>query len=664
MQEFRRLVKGPIGKILLGAIVIAFTASGFYGYFTGDGRGDAVAEVNGTSIYRQALDGQVRRYRAAMREQRPELDARMLEQFISPSMVLQGMINNALLLDHAEDVDLAVGDQQTAAQIRQSEYFQGPDGRFSRQAFERAVRGAGMNPANYLDNLRQDMLRNQVRSAYQDTAFALPGELAEMRRLGEQTRDMRYLRMDLENVADNYQVDDSEVQTFYEENADEFTRPPRFRLAYVELNPERYTDQVDITEEAIEREYEARLEMRRSASASGQSREAAHIMLKVGDERSEEEAIKRARELRQRLEAGESFADLAAEASEDAATASQGGDLGNIRRGDLPGSLERVLFDLEPGEVSEPVVSDAGVHLIRLDGVEGEDEAPPSLDEMREDIVSDLRQGQVDTLMAEDLARLDELAFEHSDLQTPAEQLNLDIQTTDWFSLENPKGIATHDAVRQAVNSPEVRQDGHNSELLELGRNRHVVVRIADEQPEEPRPLEEVADRIRERIKRDKARAELDNRAASIQSAIEAGSDLDAIADELDLDVASAESVERGARDPGPQLVSELFSMPRPGDGVSGPRLVRLSDGGLAVVELTGVTDGEPGGLSPEQQTQALAQLGEREGQQALRRLMAWLRADGDVDINQRVLERDEDQGPQQGAPGQAPQQPQGPMVP
>lgn len=663
MQEFRRLVKGPIGKVLLAAIVIAFTASGFYGYFTGDGRGDAVAEVNGTSIYRQALQSQVQRYRAAMREQRPELDPKILEQFISPSMVLQGMINNALLLDYAQDADMAVSDKQAAAQIRQSEYFQGPDGRFSREAFERAVRGAGMNPSNYMKNLRQDMLRNQVRSAYQDTAFALPRELAEQRRLGEQTRDIRYLRMNLDSIARNYQVKDSEIQAYYEDNADEFTRPPRFRLAYVELNPERYADEVQITEEAIQREYEARLEMQRSASASGQRREAAHIMLKVGDERSEEEAVSRARELRQRLEAGASFAELAEQVSEDPATASQGGSLGHIRRGDLPKSLEKVLFALEPGEVSEPVVSDAGVHLIRLSGIEGEDKEPPSLEEMRGDIVRDLRQGQVDTLMAEDLARLDELAFEHSDLQTPAEQLNLDIRTTDWFSLENPQGIATHQAVREAMNSPEVRQDGHNSELLQLGGNRHVVVRIADRQPEEPRPLEEVADRIRERIKRDKARAELDSRAASIESAIEQGRDLDAIAGELDMEIESAESLNRGAGSPDRQLVSEAFAMPRPGDGVSGPRLVRLSDGGLAVLELTGVTDGDPGGLNPVQQAQALAQLGDREGQQELRRLMGWLRAEGDVDINQRVLEADGEDS-QSGGARQAPQQPQGPMIP
>lgn len=456
---------------------------------------------------------------------------------------------------------------------------------------------------------------------------------------------------------------DSEIQAYYEDNAGEFTRPPRFKLAYVELNPERYTDDVRITEEAIQREYEARLEMRRSASASGQRREAAHIMLKVGDERSEEEAISRARELRERLETGETFSELAKEVSEDPATASQGGSLGHIRRGDLPGSLEDALFDLEPGQVSDPVVSDAGVHLLKLGSVEGEDKAPPSLEEMRDDIVRDLRQGQVDTLMAEDLARLDELAFEHSDLQTPAEQLNLDIQTTDWFSLENPQGIATHQSVREAMNSPEVREDGHNSELLQLSGNRHVVVRIADRQPEEPRPLEEVADRIRERIKRDKARAELDSRAASIESAIEEGRNLDAIAGELDMEIESVASLNRGAGNPDRQLVSEAFSMPRPGDGVSGPRLVRLSDGGLAVLELTGVTDGEPGGLSPAQQAQALAQLGDREGQQELRRLMGWLRAEGDVDINQRVLEGDGEDPPSGGA-SQAPQQPQRPMVP
>ncbi|GEM_PF-272080 len=651
MQEFRRFVKGPMGKVLLVAIILPFVISAFYGYFTGGQQDNAVAEVNGTPINKRTLDARVRQYRQRISEQRPELDSSMLEQFINPSMVLQGLINNQLIYSYAHQASMAVADQQTARRIRSSQTFQNEQGEFSRERFERMVRNAGMNPSSYMDNLRRDILGNQVRAGVQDTAFALPGELATQRRLGEQSRDLRYVVTRPDVLVDSYRVDDERVREYYDNNRDQFMRPPRFQLAWVELSPAHYEDRVNITEEDIRREYEARKQTGSLQPGSAQGRQAAHILLKTGDQRSEQEAMARAMELRERIGQGTSFAQAARRNSEDAATADQGGDLGRVRRGDLPESMADALFALQAGEVSEPVVSDSGVHLIkRAEGDQGGGELP-SFAEKRDEMARSLRQGEIQALLSEDASRLDQLAYEHTDLRTPAEKLDLEIRTTDWFTLNNPKGIATNAAVREAMQTPEVREDDQNSELLELGDQRRVVIRMAGRKPEEPRPLSEVADRIRQQIKRERARSELDQRAETVRKALEQGRALDDIAAELALEPRTASDVQRGAREPDAKLVNEAFSMRRPGDGVSGPELVRLADGGLAVVTVTAVTDGDPSGLSEQQQRQALARLGQENGRQSLRSLIAWLRAEGDVNINESKLEEDGD-GRQAPAPG------------
>lgn len=640
MQEFRRFVKGPIGKVLLVAIILPFVISAFYGYFTGGNQGDTVAEVNGNPISKRQLDARVRQYRQAMKRQRPNLDSSMLERFINPSMVLQGMVTNELLFDYAKQSGMAVAEEQTARKIRSQQAFRNENGEFSRQIFEQRLRTAGISPGAYVENLKRQILQNQVRTGFQETAFGLPGELARRYRLREQTRDLRYVLTRPSELISGYSVDDAAVKKYYRKHSDQFMQPPRFKLAYVELSPEDYRDRIKVTEEDIRREYEARKQAGTLTGRARQGREARHILLKTGDQRSEKEALARAMELRQRIKEGASFADVARRNSEDAATADRGGSLGTVRKGDLPSSLEEALFSLDPGQVSEPVVTDAGVHLIKR-GESDKNAKTPSLADKREEIARELLQGRIQSRLTEDASRLDQLAFEHTDLQTPAEKLDLEIQKTDWFTLDNPKGIATNAAVREAMQTPEVRDDGQNSELLEVGKRR-LVIRIADRKPEQPHPLAEVADQIRSRIKQQRARQALDRQAETVRQQLEKGAGLERIATRLERSVETAKDVRRNARQPSTKMVKRAFSLPRPGDGgASGPELVRLADGGLGVVAVTGVTDGEPSQMSEKERTQALSRLERTQGRQTLRSLIAWLRAEGKVDIKEKVLQGD-----------------------
>ncbi|PKM22863.1 MAG: peptidylprolyl isomerase, partial [Gammaproteobacteria bacterium HGW-Gammaproteobacteria-14] len=111
MQSFRKFIRGPVGLVLLVLFMIPFIITGFYGYFESGGRqADIVAEVDGAPIYSRQLNDRVQRMRQQIRQQSPEIDGRMLDSFINPGMVLQGLVNNELLALEARQAGLAVSE--------------------------------------------------------------------------------------------------------------------------------------------------------------------------------------------------------------------------------------------------------------------------------------------------------------------------------------------------------------------------------------------------------------------------------------------------------------------------------------------------------------------------------------------------------------------------
>ena len=198
MQEFRRFVRGPVGKVLLAAIILPFVISGFYGYFVGGSTGDVVAEVEGSKITRGVVNQRVERVRNMLREQSPNMNPALLDSFVRPEMVLDGIVNEQLILSAAEQSNMVFSEKQVAADIYKVPLFQ-VDGKFSEQRFERELRARGMNPQTYVQGLRQDMLKEQFRAGFMQTDFSLPLELNEQRRLGEQSRDIRYVQLDIED---------------------------------------------------------------------------------------------------------------------------------------------------------------------------------------------------------------------------------------------------------------------------------------------------------------------------------------------------------------------------------------------------------------------------------------------------------------------------------
>lgn len=642
MQEFRKFVKGPVGIALLVLFSIPFVATGFYGYFQGDSAGgQAVAEVNGVSIPRQKLQQTVTNLRERMRQQSPQLDPALLDSFINPAMVLQGMVNEELISQDAAELSMLYSTEQAAMQVRDVPEFQDETGRFSAEVMERFLRGRGMTPALLLQDIQHNALINQYRAAYHITGFSLPTELAEQRRLAEQERDFAYIELSLDRLTADQSVTQEQIQEWYEANLSEFMEPEKIKVEYVVASPSDYLDQIEVTDEQIRAEYQTRLQAFEMVAQQSQRRRAAHILIKQ-EGRTGQEVDQMIADIQARLDAGESFTDVARDVSEDLATSRDGGALGLLAPGDLPDSLDEVVFALEEGAVSGPVVSDAGTHLLRLDAIESRE--LPAFEELEASIRNDIVQQEAQVLLSEDTLNLEDLLFEHPDLEQPAEQTGLTVEATDWFALGAPTGIAALPEVREALASPSV-QDGQNSELLETSDGRFVAVRIAERQPPAQQPLEQVRAEVEQALKRSQALALIDDRAEEARGLIETGeADLEALAASWSVSVENLEGIGRRAQVGSAELIDAAFSVARAAvNAGASPEILRLANGDLALLQVTAVRDGGQAPLTSSEESLALAELGSVEGQRTFREVLNALREVAELEVYEDRLGRQQD---------------------
>lgn len=635
MQQFRTFVRGPVGIALLVLFMVPFIITGFYGYFTGNPQGKSVADVAGKAISTAELNAKVQQMRQQMRQQSPQVDGALIDSFIQPAMVLGGLVNNELMLHEANSTNMLVSTEQAARLIYAAPQFQ-EDGKYSREAFQRFVRDRSMSETGFINSLRGDLLMNQVRAGIADTDFSLPVELAEQRRLAEQQRDIRFAHKRADKLAQSYNVTDEDAKAYYEANADSFMRPEQFQLSYIEIAPSMASDVV-ISDEDVAMEYQARLGAIKAVAANSERRQVAHIQIGLGDKRTDQEALTLVSTIEAELDSGADFATVAKKYSEDKATSSNDGKLGTFTRAELPEEMAQVLFSMTKGQISTAIEVDDNLHILKLEDIIQRE--LPSQEDLADSIRRDLKQARVTAELSEKAAQLDELAFEHGDLQTPSEMIGVAVKQSSWFSLDAPNGIASNPQVVKALNSAAVKKDGHNSEMIELGENHYVVIRLADTRPAEPIPMADVKDSIVESVRLARAAEALDKEAKLLRQQLSEGASFDALVADFGTQTDSANALTRNSQEPALQIVREAFGLPRTVEGESAPvSVLRLANGDLVVVEVTAVREGATTILTAQQQASALAELAAAEGDRTLRQSLELVRSNVDVTINEELL--------------------------
>jgi len=355
-------------------------------------------------------------------------------------------------------------------------------------------------------------------------------------------------------------------------------------IEFVTLSRSQMMADVTVTEEALRDFYAKRLDL----YSSKERRQIAHILIAISDDRDKASALAEIEAIQQALAEGQAFEMLAEERSDDPGSAMNGGDLGYAEPDIFVAPFEAAAFALSSvGEVSPPVETEFGFHLIRLTALE-----PSQVEDfevVRGDVDTAFRQEAVRERYIEKMSELDELAFEDEDLTGIETQLGLTIEQRAGVSRQDDTGIMSESAVKAAVFSPDLLIDGNNSAVIETSDGEAIVVRVSAYQESRLKPFELVEADIVDRLKTERASTLVQSQAEQAVAMLESGDITRVVADQFDLEWSVAGAMTRYETELPKALVEKAFALPKPAKAAKSVGLAVLDSGDVAVVSVTNV---------------------------------------------------------------------------
>ena len=348
---------------------------------------------------------------------------------------------------------------------------------------------------------RESLEVGDLQDGIADSTFLTPAEFRRYIELYNQRREVAYALFDVAAFSADVTIDDAAIAARYENNQASYQTAETVDLEYIELALADIAATVEVTEEELRAAYEEE----RERFQTTEERRARHILIEVAD--GQEDAARAAAEsVAARLRGGEDFAAVAAEVSADAGTKAQGGDLGWIGRGMLVGPFEDALFAMQVGEVSAPVRTEFGFHVIRLDELRAGELQP--FEAVREELAAETRTRRAEDEFYDRANELGEAAFDaYSELATRRDRRwSCRSRRLMGFPRSGDAGAFTNSAaVVQAAFAEEIVDSGRNSELVELAEDHVLVLRVAAHHVPTTKPLDEVREQIREELTRERA---------------------------------------------------------------------------------------------------------------------------------------------------------------
>jgi peptidyl-prolyl cis-trans isomerase D len=613
LQSIRDRLTGIIAIFIFAILIIPFAFVGVSSYFTSDAV-NAVAVVNDQEITINEFNTSFQNYRRRMQAQLgAAFDAELFDQAIIRRQYLDQMIDEELMVQVSIDAGLAVDDETLAQQIRNLASFQ-VDGEFNADVYKAVLAAQGMTPAQLENDVRASMVLNQFPVSIASSAIATGWEVRDYARLADQTRAFKALIVPafpedvaepaeepeaeaeaeaatVEEVAEEI-IEEEAIVAWYEEHKDEYLSQEMVTIELIELNAATLGGSVEPDDDLLM----ARFEEQKARFVTPEARLASHILIEVDSNAPAvdiESARQQAEDLAARVAAGEDFAELAKEFSQDAGSSEEGGDLGWIEPGFMVQAFEDGLYELSlERPVSEPVQTGFGWHIIYLRDIRPAEGM--TFTEARDLLVREHQTEEDERRFLEQADRMVDIIYEDpTTLEAAADELGLEVQVIGPFGRQGAdSGMATNMELVNAAFSDLVLAQGVASDPIDLGENHIAVIRLKEHLPEAQLPLEEVREQVVESVRTERAMEAASVRAEELLASLAGGADLASLAETSGLELVEAEAATRNDPVIDARLRRQLFLLPVPAE--EGPvRSVVELDRGFAVVQLDGVTDGE-----------------------------------------------------------------------
>jgi len=585
LQSIRDRAQGWIAWVIVGLIILTFALFGIDQYARGD-KIVVVAEVNGEDITGSAFLTLYNRQKSRLEEQFGDMYDQVVDDRELRLQVLDALVESELMRQWASDKGMLITDQQLAAAIHSAEVFQ-QDGKFSDKIYEEVLMRNGMNIARFEHEQRQYLLEGQFYSLTMAGNFATNYEVEQLAKLQGQEREVSYLRIDQRPFVKTAKVSDEAIKEVYEAGLDTYVEPERVSIDYIDLSQAEIAKNIEVTDALIQAYYDENSAL----FTLPEKRHAKHILIPVeaDTEEANNAALDTIAEVQAKLVAGETFEVLAKTYSKDPGSADSGGDLGSFEQGMMVPEFDEVVFALEVGQVSEPVKTDFGYHIIKLEGIEPKQTQP--LETVKADVIEQYKMEQAERQYFDLLEQLTTVAYEQSDsLEPAADVVGLKVQTSELFSQSGGAGeVLSNPKVLNMAFSDELLKEKMNSEAIELSSNRSIFIRVNNHVEQRQKPLSEVAEIIKMSLVRQAAIKEAAELAEQLLVKIKAGENPESLMRD-GVEWNTVGWITRNTQKLLPQMVSEAFKVAKPTEeGAASWGTFQLTTGDTILLQVSGV---------------------------------------------------------------------------
>lgn len=625
LQSIHDKAKGILGIIIVIFIGLVFTLWGIGDYLTGATEKFA-AKVDDVQISQSEFDQGLAKQRQRLEQMfKGEVPKDPLFEQRIKDQVLEQLITQRVLQKMVADEGYRIPDQVLGQKIKSMEAFQ-QAGVFAVDTYQELVQSQGMAVKEFENLFRNDLAVQQLQDAVMRSSVIGQSELNILNRIQNQSRDVNYLLFNDGQFTSGVDVSAEEIATYFDANQDAYMYPETVSVSYIELKASSLAKDIPVDEEAVKRLYDDYV----ASVASKEQRKASHILIDVAADADQAIVSSKKAEadaLIARLNKGESFAALAKQYSADPGSAAKGGDLGWVSKGMMVPEFEKALFKLDKGAVSAAIKSAFGYHIIQLNDIKAEKTI--SFADKKSALTQQFQAQAIEDHFYEQSELMATTAYENDQsLQEVSNALGLEINTSSAFSRHQGEGIAMNENVRKAAFDSAVLSEGRNSEIIELGRNHALVLRVNTHTEAKPKALEDVKMQIETVLRTQKAKQKSQAAALSALAKLESGEAIDSKSVKGAALLMKLGAIKRDHQTADPVVVRNAFMMPKPENNKPVYKVVELATGS-AIIELTAVNS--PAEASKEQLEVLIKQYQNEQATRDMAAVLDYLKSKSDI---------------------------------
>jgi peptidyl-prolyl cis-trans isomerase D len=638
MQDLRDKAQGWLAWVIVGLVGITFVLFGAGSMFDkGNASNQVVATVNGQKILGSELEGVYHRFMQQNGSQLHNIDSIEVKKEL-----LDSLIQQKTLLEATHNLGMTVSPTRVYSTLGTLPFLQ-IDNQFSEESYIQFLGKNHFTDMQFRTLLSDALLREQLQQSIIPTSFVLANDLDDLAKYMFQKRDFRFVTLAKEPIEKMVKVTDEQAKEYYESHLKDFMTEEALSLEFVHLSLPALAQKIEVNDKEIEQFYQENS----GHFSEPASVHVAHILIslpKSADPKAQEQANSKIAEIQKRLKAGEPFEALAKEYSDDKETSNAGGDLSWVTPGEMFPEFEKVAFALEKnGQVSEPLKSQYGFHIVKL--IDRKNEKPKPLKDVKEQVIAQYKRQQAEEQFVNLADELSTIAYDNPDsLQKAEDKLKLTIQKSELFTKEQGSKIPLlqNPQVVTATWSQSVKDTKNNSDLIKLDDENYVVVRLAEHVVPKQKPFEEAEAKIKStltaKITSEKLKEQADKIFAEIQKSDEAQATH--LMNEYNLQWQEKTDVQRNAKEGlDSEIFQAAFSLPKPNDDKERRlKQLELANGDRAIVWLTSVKDGDPSLLTAMDKENYQSQLSKHMGELEFAMYATYLYKEAKVEVKDKNL--------------------------